>query len=191
MPLRFLHDLGELPVELEGTGVVVGGHGASMPTGCDNLGLGRWSTVAGNMVAIAAWRICVTLALTGAVASGCGGSDPEPVTVRGTFTIPSSDFSGEVRDECDGEPRYPDVNSSTAVLLETAQGDYVDRTDLGPGTLQVSDRNIRTCRFDFEVEVTEGADDGEGFVLSVGDRGEQLYSLEELTRTGGVVLTLD
>lgn len=53
----------------------------------------------------------------------------------------------------------------------------------GLGRGQVVDgqfENTEACEFTFTFEVTEGADDGEGFVVKVGDRGESLHSFEEL-----------
>jgi hypothetical protein len=115
-----------------------------------------------------------------AVLAGCGG-DPEPEAARGSLTVPAQGEIGQQpRDPCEGDDGYSDITSSTAVVLETAQGEYVDRTDLGVGSLQVTADNVRTCRFDFTVEVTEGADSGEGFTLEVGDRGQVLFTFDEL-----------
>lgn len=127
---------------------------------------------------LAAGLVAVVVVLGAA----CGGEEPEPVDVLGSVSVLADDYGPTASngDECEGGGGFSDMGPSTPVLLETAQGQYVDRTELGTGALHIDNGNMRTCRFTFDLAVVEGADDGEGFTIEVGDRGPVLFSYEEL-----------
>ena len=118
-----------------------------------------------------------------------GGDDAETIRVEGTFLLQDTDSA---QAGCDGQGGYGDINSITPVVIETATGEIVDRTELGSGNVVPGAfSNTQACEFSFTFEVTEGDDDGQGFVVKVGDRGESLHSFEELMQPGAVALVLN
>lgn len=139
-----------------------------------------------------AWRTCLLCVAACLAVAGCGVPDPqpEPQSVSGTFTLHSYDYSGQVGGPCIGSHVFGNVNRHTNVSLETAQGEHVDATDLGQGTL-LRGGNTLKCRYSFELQVTEGADDGEGFDVCVEALTEHRYTYQQLTSPGGFSLTFD
>lgn len=100
------------------------------------------------------------------------------ITVDGSFEVIDFDeyYLSDDGDSCEGEGGYGDINASTAVIVTNTAGDVLDRTDLGPGSVEDS-----SCVFEFEFEVTEGEDD---YIVAVGDRGETSNTFEELDSVG-------
>ena len=122
--------------------------------------------------------LAVVLVVGAAVVLAGAGQEPETITVGGLFRLEDTDSA---RAGCSGQGGYGDINSITPVVIETATGEVVDRTELGNGrSVPGSVDPLLACVFTFTFEVTEGEDDGEGFVVKVGDRGESLHSFEDL-----------
>ena len=146
-----------------------------------------------------------------AVLSGCGSSSIE---VEGTFTLIDDFPLDSTGDRCGGEGGYSDINSLTPVKVEHIDGTTVARTELGDGKipstgelasivsteddpmtveeldnfLDFTDKQL--CLFRFSVDVPSGSDEGKGYVVKVGDRGEMFLTEEELQEPGAIGLSL-
>lgn len=121
---------------------------------------------------------------------------------------------------CEGIGGYNDIGSLTPVKVMTFDERIVARGSLGVGTLMTLDEvmayviendlldedsvywrergiknryetgHIRWCTFSFDFTLVEGSDGGDGYIVSVGDRGEIFLSEDELKRPGAVDLSL-
>lgn len=121
---------------------------------------------------------------------------------------------------CVGIGGYDDVGSLTPVKVMTFDEQIVARGSLGEGTLMTLDEvmayvteldildeisfglgesgvenlyyadRIRWCTFSFDFTLREGSDGGDGYIVSVGDRGEIFLSEDELKTPGAIDLSL-
>jgi hypothetical protein len=153
--------------------------------------------------------ICLLVFL--ALIQGCGSST---LTVEGTFILFDTFTFTRPGGSCDGEGGYADISALTPGRVETINGDVLARTALGEGSLASAGRlaalmtnedevyteeqiqqlldfaEVKPCLFQFSFEVRSGSDEGKGYVVKVGDRGELFLSEEELQEPGAIQLSL-
>ncbi|MGV0743418.1 hypothetical protein [Mycolicibacterium sp. XJ870] len=72
--------------------------------------------------------------------------------------------------------RYSDVGHTTAVTVKDGKGEILTTTSLGRGKAGTAH-----CTFSFSFPITEGQD---RYVVSVGRRGEFVYTFEQLQARG-------
>lgn len=108
----------------------------------------------------------------------------ETATVPGTFVLVNSagvDAIASDGTSCEGVNGYADVGHATPVIVKSGKGEILATTSLGEGK-----GGNANCTFSFNFPVTEGQD---RYVVSVGRRGEFIYTFEQL-RAGGVQIRL-
>lgn len=141
---------------------------------------------------------------------------PASFTVTGTLVLFDDKLPDSVGRSCSGSGGYSNVNSNTAVLVETFDGSILTRSSLGEGRIASNER-LRTvlnntveegeefddglidlfvtlngppCLFEFDIDVTTGSDGGKGYVVKVGNRGELFLTEDELRKPGAIGLSL-
>jgi hypothetical protein len=102
----------------------------------------------------------------------------ETVTVSGTFVLIDSAGMAIASDgaSCEGADGYSDIGHDTPVAVKSDKGEILATTSLGKGK-----GSAANCTFSFSFPVTEGQ---EGYVVSVGHRGEFSYTFEQLRARG-------
>ena len=109
----------------------------------------------------------------------------ETATISGIFVLIDSGGGGDAiasdGSSCQGTDGYSDVGRDTPVLVKNGKGEILASTALGAG--KEGDSN---CTFSFNFPLTEGQD---RYVISVGRRGEFVYTFEQL-RAHGVAIHL-
>lgn len=104
--------------------------------------------------------------------------EPSTENVTGKFTLVGSDFGGtwNLDEDCEGRGGYSDIGSSTQVVVENQTGVILARTTLGIFA-QFQSNVGRSCTWSFSLDIPKGE---EFYVLSVGSRGDMVYSFEDL-----------
>jgi hypothetical protein len=108
----------------------------------------------------------------------------ETATVSGTFVLTDSAGVDAIASDgayCEGADGYSDIGRDTAVTVKNDKGEILATTSLGQGK-----GDAAACAFSFGFPVTEGQG---SYVVSVGHRGEFVYTFEQL-RAGGVSIHL-
>lgn len=108
----------------------------------------------------------------------------ETATISGTFELVDSAGLGAIASDgsaCEGASGYADVNANTPVTVKNGKSELLANTTLGQGKGSLGD-----CTFSFSFPITEGQD---RYVVSIGRRGEFIYSFEQL-RAHGVAIQL-
>ena len=103
----------------------------------------------------------------------------ESATVSGTFVLMDSATANAIASDgasCQGAGGYADVGRNTAVTVRNGKGEILTSTTLGEGKGTTS-----SCTFAFSFPVTEGED---RYVVSVGRRGEFIYTFEQIRAVG-------
>jgi len=106
----------------------------------------------------------------------------ETATVSGTFVLTDTksdtDISSIASDgtSCEGTNGYSDVGRNTQVTVKNSKGEILAATSLGVGR-----SGDATCTFSFNFPLTEGQD---RYVVSVGRRGDFVYTFNQLQRQG-------
>ena len=110
----------------------------------------------------------------------------ETATVSGVFVLKDSAGVGAIASDgatCEGADGYSDVGGDTPVTVKSGNGEILADTPLGPGRGGTAE-----CQFAFSFPVTEGQ---ERYVVSIGRRGEFIYTFEQLRARGVRVLLGD
>lgn len=139
---------------------------------------------------------------------------PDALSVEGSFVLFDDFDRKRAGDSCEGEGGYGDIGSLTPVIVETINGDVLARASLGTGVIASGERLVpylndnetsftaseiegllsfagqQACLFTFTLEVTSGSDEGRGYVVKVGRRGELFLSEDELKIENAVALSL-
>lgn len=143
------------------------------------------------------WRVVAPLAAVAAALALFLPASPLSLIGRPTKTlkvhfavVSTDDWENPLDDgdPCDGSDvsaGYGDINSITAVKVTTINDDVIARTTLGLGTVDGD-----ACRFEANVELEEGSDDGKGFVVGVGNRGTTQIDWDEIENPFAGYLTL-
>lgn len=151
----------------------------------------RWLTVVVVLLILGGAAVAAVILLT--------NNKPEQLNVKGTFTIsngsydPTDSFSepnyhGDGLGGCEGTSGYDDLNSITQVVVKDNHGNEVTRTQLGEGMSQGSNHmKSGSCDFTFHFTVTQGP---QYFVVSVGDRGSEQYTYDELRAPDAISLVI-
>jgi hypothetical protein len=108
----------------------------------------------------------------------------ETATVPGVFTLIDSAGLDAIESDgtsCAGAGGYSDVGRDTPVTVKNGKGEILANTTLGQGK-----GDTANCTFTFTFPLTEGQD---RYVVSVGRRGEFIYTFEQL-RDHGVQIHL-
>ena len=108
----------------------------------------------------------------------------ETAAVSGTFVLVDSAGVDAIASDgalCEGAGGYSDIGRDTAVTVKNGKGEILATTSLGQGK-----GGAAACTFSFGFPVTEGQD---RYVVSVGHRGEFIYTFEQL-RARGVAIHL-
>jgi hypothetical protein len=99
----------------------------------------------------------------------------ETISASGTFVLIDSagvDAIAADGESCEGTDGYSDVNHATPVTVKNGKGEILANTSLGQGR-----GDTASCTFSFNFPITEGQD---RYVVSVGRRGEFIYTFEQL-----------
>lgn len=108
----------------------------------------------------------------------------ETAMVSGTFVLIDSSGMDAITSDgelCAGADGYSDIGRDTAVTVKDGKGEILAATSLGQGK-----GGAAACTFSFGFPVTEGQD---SYVVSVGHRGDFVYTFEQL-RSRGVSIHL-
>lgn len=108
----------------------------------------------------------------------------ETASVSGTFVLIDNAGVDAIASDgavCEGAGGYSDIGRDTAVTVKNGKGEILATTSLGQGK-----GGTTTCTFSFGFPVTEGQD---RYVVSVGRRGDFIYTFEQL-RARGVAIHL-
>ncbi|WP_308205263.1 DUF732 domain-containing protein [Mycolicibacterium frederiksbergense] len=103
----------------------------------------------------------------------------ETITVPATFVLMDSAGLDGINSDgtsCQGADGYSDVGPGTPITVKNGKGEILANTTLGTGKSGTAD-----CTFSFSFPVTEGQD---RYVVSVGRRGEFVYSFDQLQAHG-------
>lgn len=107
----------------------------------------------------------------------------ESATIPGVFVLIDSGQHAITSDgtSCEGTGGYSDIGRTTAVTVKNGKGEILTSTALGQGKGAGGN-----CTFSFSFTLTEGQD---RYVVSVGHRGEFIYTFEQI-RAKGVQIKL-
>jgi len=103
----------------------------------------------------------------------------ETATVSGAFLLVDSSGLDAITSDgtsCEGSGGYSDVGRDTPVTVKNGKGEILANTSLGQGK-----GSTANCTFTFSFPITEGQD---RYVVSVGRRGEFIYTFEQLQAHG-------
>lgn len=138
----------------------------------------RIAAVAAGMAALAAL-------------AGCGA---DPLTIRGTMTVPGASQTNTEGEPCAYvEPGLEDISKGTRVTVRDADGTIVATGALGGGTYVApgAATHVNTngwCRFPFTID--EVRPDSSHYTIEAGRRGEVVVEKERLLNGGEVRLSL-
>jgi hypothetical protein len=108
----------------------------------------------------------------------------ETATISGIFVLIDSAGDEAIAldgPSCQGTGGYSDVGRDTPVVVKNGKGEILASTALGAGK-----KGEANCTFSFSFPLTEGQD---RYVVSVGHRGEFIYTFDQL-RAHGVAIHL-
>lgn len=108
----------------------------------------------------------------------------ETATISGIFALLDSAGYGTITSDeasCQGSDGYSDIGRDTPVIVKNGKGEILASTALGAGK-----QDGAQCTFSFSFPLTEGQD---RYVVSVGRRGEFIYTFDQL-RAHGVAIHL-
>jgi hypothetical protein len=106
----------------------------------------------------------------------------ETATVTGTFVLTGDDSNAVLNSiasdgtSCHGVNGYSDIDRNTQLVVKNGKGEILDTATLGDGH-----GDDLTCTFSFSIPITEGQD---RYVVSVGHRGDFIYTFNQLASQG-------
>jgi hypothetical protein len=106
----------------------------------------------------------------------------ETATVTGTFVLTGEDSNAVLNSiasdgtSCHGVNGYSDIDRNTQLVVKNGKGEILDTATLGDGH-----GDDLTCTFSFSFPITEGQD---RYVVSVGHRGDFIYTFNQLASQG-------
>lgn len=123
--------------------------------------------------------------VAGLALSGCT-PEPETFTISGTIQVTSSDLLGGKEGEpCTAEDGYDDIRAGVPILVSTDNDGTVAKGSLNAGVGTPATVNGTTyggfyCTFAFSLDGLPDTD--EFYTVKIANRGEQVYSRQELQR---------
>lgn len=125
-------------------------------------------------------RRVVPIALLAALASGCGGSEPAPLTISGTIAIAprAGGWTGGAGERCETGTSggHSDLKEGAQIVISDATAKTLAIGHLGGGAQD----GVGGCKFSFRVtEVPVGHD---FYGVEVTHRGRLQYTAEQVTK---------